>query len=1634
MTVTSALSMDVLAGVPEPTRERWQPLRAGILNLYLYDEQVFTFHNGRLLLRGNNGTGKSMALEVLLPYLLDAELTPSRLSTFGGNHRNMYLWLIGFDQSGNRSSERAYTWVEFGRRLPGGDCEYFTAGAMLEGTRDSSVTARYFSTAARIGVHMSVGRPGSEPLTTQQLTAELAAQSAAGRPGTVHPTGEAHRTAVNQTLYGLSPQRYAVLRQTLLQLRRPKLSDKLDENGLNKILRDSLPTVSEAIVEDLAEGFERLDRHSAAVEELEKTLGDLRRLRNVYRDYARAASAARADAVAAAESAISTLGEKTTAAESVREAAEAALESIRLRNVEIDASLAEITGRISALTTLDAYTKGQEVEPLRQYVEGLRKTVATAATTADNAETTAAVDAAAADRATDEAISARENCSLDREQAANRAETARADELDAELNVALGTLSHADTPDAETLKTVLDRARDLIGKLETYISTWSDEVKSLCKLSTTASRYRDALETAQGETRRAQAEFDDAEATLNERLEKDTNITLDWISELQQWAEASVQLRIGQTPPLPWDPGTVLERAPRWAAEAAIVRSSALRAEEQEHLTAAANRDQTATAVTGMARLTENVADRIELASDTAAAYDRHVTAYRAEITSWAAAATELSSGAAPPDFGTVSGEEIRQAASGWAVRAHTARAGELLTDRANLEPEMSRISGAINELSLREEHLASGGLPEPEIPATRQVSRENRVGGPFYMLVDFASSVRGEDRLGLEAAALASGIADAWISPDGRLLSGDDGLPLLDTQLDSGTSSPTAGGSTLADVLVPDADSAEIGVPSDIILSVLSRVSCMPSARAAAPPQCLVLGRDGSWRAGTLTGAHRVSDVTFIGASNRESARQDALAKIRRQLVERRAELTQLEWRQSEIDRALARLDVERDDLPPDDSVRTAGDTARQAADRATGTARELRDSLTATPLETPVASEVRQIPPAADLDNSLIELAGRILEEPADAASVVPLRELAMKVDTLAAAWTEAAATRRTKADECQTQLGTVEGERGAIPDDSAVRGARASINAAREQVHHARGRLKGREKEEENARSQATASAGSLRAALLASGLAADCDTWVLDESVRQYQQTAERWLRSGIEQIRTAGAAQHAHARSISSAENASNLRSEADRLRREHVEKKAELDELTRNYGRDYEQIVSELAELEESQQNLGEEKDNLAEHKLAQKSKLTEAETELRGLAEKRTEADTTRATATVGFLAAHRLGLLAVAGYPDAPIGEPSDAEAPSTSPVLSLGVRAARDWARAVRDAAGDKLRRDPETVETVANRVTENRHRLEPDLAGKVSIRDERHDGLLLLEASRGTRSLPLAQMMTAIAEEHFQAQELLAQHEADLFRKFLAESTRREVTNKIRDARTAIRQMSDLMSAHPTGSGIQVSMDWVPDERNAPGMGDIVTLMGKDAPLDSERERLQEFFRGHLAAVRATGDADYTEQMRKLLDYREWRRFTIKFRRGPEQPYQQLTSKTHGALSGGEKAVCLHLPLFAAAASYCDSAGVKATAPDGRKVPGAPRLILLDEVFAGVDEDNRGDLFELIRILDLDLVATSESEQGFYRQIDGLTIYQLVKGDDAVLGTRTIWDGRAAHRLFDPDPLLSPDGGP
>jgi len=61
---------------PRPPRrfdERWRLSRAGIVNVWHYLDNEFDLSGGRMILRGTNGSGKSRALEMLLPFLLDAD-------------------------------------------------------------------------------------------------------------------------------------------------------------------------------------------------------------------------------------------------------------------------------------------------------------------------------------------------------------------------------------------------------------------------------------------------------------------------------------------------------------------------------------------------------------------------------------------------------------------------------------------------------------------------------------------------------------------------------------------------------------------------------------------------------------------------------------------------------------------------------------------------------------------------------------------------------------------------------------------------------------------------------------------------------------------------------------------------------------------------------------------------------------------------------------------------------------------------------------------------------------------------------------------------------------------------------------------------------------------------------------------------------------------------------------------------------------------------------------------------------------------------------------------------------------------------------------------------------------------------
>jgi hypothetical protein len=155
----------------------------------------------------------------------------------------------------------------------------------------------------------------------------------------------------------------------------------------------------------------------------------------------------------------------------------------------------------------------------------------------------------------------------------------------------------------------------------------------------------------------------------------------------------------------------------------------------------------------------------------------------------------------------------------------------------------------------------------------------------------------------------------------------------------------------------------------------------------------------------------------------------------------------------------------------------------------------------------------------------------------------------------------------------------------------------------------------------------------------------------------------------------------------------------------------------------------------------------------------------------------------------------------------------------------------------------------------------------------------------------------------------------------------------------------------------------------------------------------------------FLQQQIEAVHSTIEgAGWEESLAEALDYRKWHGFGIE--RFQDGVWKRLTERTYGTGSGGEKAVALTLPQFAAAAAFYRAAD-----------PLAPRLILLDEAFVGIDADMRAKCMGLIHIYDLDFMMTSEREWGCYPTLPGLAIYQLSTrpGIDAIGLTRWTWNG-------------------
>lgn len=272
-------------------------------------------------------------------------------------------------------------------------------------------------------------------------------------------------------------------------------------------------------------------------------------------------------------------------------------------------------------------------------------------------------------------------------------------------------------------------------------------------------------------------------------------------------------------------------------------------------------------------------------------------------------------------------------------------------------------------------------------------------------------------------------------------------------------------------------------------------------------------------------------------------------------------------------------------------------------------------------------------------------------------------------------------------------------------------------------------------------------------------------------------------------------------------------------------------------------------------------------------------------------------------------------------------------------------------------------------------------------------------------LVLTVSGSRKESPYTER-DALVQRLAEQQNLLSEQDEALYKQIIMNSIGATISAHIYDAERWVSQMNAIMAQSETSSGLRFHLSWKPDVDAADAAGgenlrEVVRLLHADpgALTEEDRGRLMDFFKNRVDQARAIADVDdksadaWSPAVRDMLDYRQWFAFQLSYDKG-------------------EKAMAMYAPLFSAAYSRYQEA-----APD------APRLITLDEAFAGVDEQNMRDMFRLVESMHFNYIMNSQAVWGEYDVVPELNIYSLMRPLNAPFVTlvKFHWDGRMRRPL-------------
>lgn len=287
---------------------------------------------------------------------------------------------------------------------------------------------------------------------------------------------------------------------------------------------------------------------------------------------------------------------------------------------------------------------------------------------------------------------------------------------------------------------------------------------------------------------------------------------------------------------------------------------------------------------------------------------------------------------------------------------------------------------------------------------------------------------------------------------------------------------------------------------------------------------------------------------------------------------------------------------------------------------------------------------------------------------------------------------------------------------------------------------------------------------------------------------------------------------------------------------------------------------------------------------------------------------------------------------------------------------------------------------------------------------------------------ISAAWNGKKLYLGEFYGVIRESIETTELLIQQKDKELFEGILADTLSRKLSSRIRESRAWIRDMSSLMKSMDTSMALTFSLEWKP--RAAEGEQELDTqelekILARERELltAEDIDKVSVHFRTRIRHAKQLAEengeiVDYMDLVREALDHRKWFAFRMNYYRNDGNK-KELTNGAFNRFSGGEKAMAMYVPLFAAVNAQYKKA----------EHSGHPRIIALDEAFAGVDDKNISSMFELVQKMDFDYIMNSQVLWGCYETVKKLRIAELLRpaGSKVVTVIYYLWNGR--ERILD-----------